>query len=942
MQTRLGATFSPWAAESLRLLRVPVPPDASELLMAAVSLAEGAMGQAAAEDVQDGLLKGHDPLNGTKPMSPPFPEPNGAPPTLVGASHGLPIQVASSPLQTGRAPVPASSKGSRDKARFKARRRARRIQEAARAAEATGTPQAAKGVSLRRSKAAIAVGSEFSLGGIGPGGPGPAKPTVVSTAYVGRRYEPAVSNRSTVTKADLLSQGFCYVQWKLVIGALVGAPRDETWPRVMTDLCATFDAARSALPIRDAATEHHRGRFAAAYRTAVGKRAIKRSPPLCWRIPPFSEWPGSVAPGMSSERRTAALKVYAPRLHRYYSDTMDALLHHHRGLRRNFVNSVFASATFNVGPQTVARTHTDHLNLPAGLCAITALGSFDAEAGGHLILWDLKLVIKFPPGATVLIPSALLCHSNTALQPGETRFSLTQYSAGGLFQWVECGFKPQGAVSAAGKKRYARGEEHWNEGLARFSRASELTTAAHADWTPRCGCAATKSLALSHVRPSPPNVEDSRFRAPPSPPPLLPQQPLRYVTESRGCLRVLRNKAGLTQHLRRTHPDWDPDEPALLSMSDNGAGDNGAHYDGGDGSDDCDGIGGGNSVGQGTNDDGDDCAINSSGLHRGTDDNRSDDEAGDDDKLPGTAEFRDDEFDIDDSGPNPPQEPPLSPPPSSNDEVDSDSESDDLSISSTESLCRDFPQNVIFDHPSWTFDDLAEEECVMGREPTPELGLEAHRWDSSPTQSTTADPDEASNRTPSPSMGSSSADARRTIRVHPVINGSPCNAEGITLPPNSPPPPTPAARADDWSPYADRAAFELADLLYRKEQMSAGNIDALLQIWAATLVPHGAPPPFASQADMYNTIDRTALGDVQWESFTLSHSNDAGHGDADVLPWMNTEYSEIICYGDGHYRRVIYGLGPYIADYPGAGSTRMHRSGMVPGVSPIQIHMDVN
>lgn len=25
---------------------------------------------------------------------------------------------------------------------------------------------------------------------------------------------------------------------------------------------------------------------------------------------------------------------------------------------------------------------------------------------------------------------------------------------------------------------------------------------------------------------------------------------------------------------------------------------------------------------------------------------------------------------------------------------------------------------------------------------------------------------------------------------------------------------------------------------------------------------------------------------------------------------------EVLCYGDGHYRRTIYGLGPYIADYP--------------------------
>ena len=28
------------------------------------------------------------------------------------------------------------------------------------------------------------------------------------------------------------------------------------------------------------------------------------------------------------------------------------------------------------------------------------------------------------------------------------------------------------------------------------------------------------------------------------------------------------------------------------------------------------------------------------------------------------------------------------------------------------------------------------------------------------------------------------------------------------------------------------------------------------------------------------------------------------------------ETPEIVCYADGHFRRTIYGIGPYIADYP--------------------------
>jgi hypothetical protein len=31
---------------------------------------------------------------------------------------------------------------------------------------------------------------------------------------------------------------------------------------------------------------------------------------------------------------------------------------------------------------------------------------------------------------------------------------------------------------------------------------------------------------------------------------------------------------------------------------------------------------------------------------------------------------------------------------------------------------------------------------------------------------------------------------------------------------------------------------------------------------------------------------------------------------------MNALGPEVVRYADGHYRRTIYGLGPYIADYP--------------------------
>ncbi|KAJ7323312.1 hypothetical protein DFH08DRAFT_817883 [Mycena albidolilacea] len=101
----------------------------------------------------------------------------------------------------------------------------------------------------------------------------------------------------------------------------------------------------------------------------------------------------------------------------------------------------FSACTFNLGPRTCALGHRDFANLAFGLCAITALGDFDYKTGSHLVLWDCKLVIEFPPGCTILIPSAAIYRSNIPIGRKEHRYSFTQYTARGLFRWVEHDFK---------------------------------------------------------------------------------------------------------------------------------------------------------------------------------------------------------------------------------------------------------------------------------------------------------------------------------------------------------------------------------------------------------------------------------------------------------------------------------------------------------------------
>lgn len=122
-----------------------------------------------------------------------------------------------------------------------------------------------------------------------------------------------------------------------------------------------------------------------------------------------------------------------------------------------------------------------------------------------------------------------------------------------------------------------------------------------------------------------------------------------------------------------------------------------------------------------------------------------------------------------------------------------------------------------------------------------------------------------------------------------MTTGAPCDQDGGFVPPNDPPPPyRPKPSIDDWTPYSSRAEFETAEFLYSHEQMSASNIDTLLNLWAATLAVHNDSPPFSNHTDLYSTIDASPLGDVAWENFSLTYN---GVTPADNVPsWMSSEY----------------------------------------------------
>ncbi|KAJ7039279.1 hypothetical protein C8F04DRAFT_1254984 [Mycena alexandri] len=138
--------------------------------------------------------------------------------------------------------------------------------------------------------------------------------------------------------------------------------------------------------------------------------------------------------------QSCGFALYAPKLYRYYCEILRALFEHHPELIHNFSNSVFPAATFNCG-NAVTFQHCDILNLVHGLCPITSGGNFEHKLGGHIYLKQLKLAIEFPSGSTVIITSGCVDHGNTPIRQKETRYSMTQFAAAGLFRWVTYGFQ---------------------------------------------------------------------------------------------------------------------------------------------------------------------------------------------------------------------------------------------------------------------------------------------------------------------------------------------------------------------------------------------------------------------------------------------------------------------------------------------------------------------
>jgi hypothetical protein len=173
--------------------------------------------------------------------------------------------------------------------------------------------------------------------------------------------------------------------------------------------------------------------------------------------------------------------VYGKRNHQHMASKMDNLRANDPSLKRPYDDKIgaYPCRSFNLGRQTSMWPHINLANLAQSWCSITPIGSFDPKVGSHLVLKDLGIVVEFPPGSTILIPSALITHYNTPVRPHETQFSMVQYAAGGLFRWVENGFKTDAAWEAGASNNEAEAQkrqdgQRWRGVLSAFTSLCKL------------------------------------------------------------------------------------------------------------------------------------------------------------------------------------------------------------------------------------------------------------------------------------------------------------------------------------------------------------------------------------------------------------------------------------------------------------------------------------
>ncbi|KAJ7674277.1 hypothetical protein B0H14DRAFT_3537466 [Mycena olivaceomarginata] len=163
-----------------------------------------------------------------------------------------------------------------------------------------------------------------------------------------------------------------------IFAVLAGQPNDASWRAAVGRAYDSIKKEGSDAHFPPAMCRHRRGLFAAVT-VGLGYGKGQRTP--AWmdnkqRTPMVDRLLANPDITRLANFASFAFSLWAPRLHSYYVKNNAQLKIHLPNLRRPFPKDV--------------------CNLPFGWCAVQSLGDFDAAKGGHLVLWDLQVVVEFP------------------------------------------------------------------------------------------------------------------------------------------------------------------------------------------------------------------------------------------------------------------------------------------------------------------------------------------------------------------------------------------------------------------------------------------------------------------------------------------------------------------------------------------------------------------
>ncbi|KAJ7029476.1 hypothetical protein C8F04DRAFT_1264932 [Mycena alexandri] len=292
---------------------------------------------------------------------------------------------------------------------------------------------------------------------------------VAAGAWIGRRSKRPTGRIRTLP--ELLNDAHKLVEWngrdpKLILDAegrivaiLLGTPDDPDWPNVVEQAAKAMDRAQMR-------------RLACWSGPSAGGDTYSSL-----RAPPSAR-PGNL-------RNTKLFNYLVKELLRNKS------IHRIAGFQSDSPRPIRALPPTSSTPLTTRYFLLPPSTAETRFCPVTSAGKFDHKLGGHIYLGQLRLVIEFPSGATAIIPSDCVDHGNTPIQANETRFSITQFAAGGLFCWVEYGFQTAKSLLAQAGGQVERDAfdgvpgSRWQWALSLFSKVDELAANCSLVFTPQ-------------------------------------------------------------------------------------------------------------------------------------------------------------------------------------------------------------------------------------------------------------------------------------------------------------------------------------------------------------------------------------------------------------------------------------------------------------------------